>query len=86
MPRAQASPADLRRFASDLRQAQEDIRELTKGLNRKINSLDWDDDVKRRIEGDVSQVSKALVSFVGRLDEHARVVEQKAGHLEAYLG
>jgi uncharacterized protein YukE len=85
MARAQASPDALRQFAKDLRRAQEDVRSLTKNLERRMSALDWEDDVKRHLEGDVRAVGKGLLRFVGQLDGYAKQIERKAADLERYL-
>lgn len=80
-----ANPADLRKFAKDLRRVSEEVKQLSNGLVKTMNSLDWNDQVKKRIEGDVTQVVKGLQKFSDRLNsEHARTVEKKASELEAY--
>jgi ABC-type transporter Mla subunit MlaD len=84
MSRAEANPAHLRQFARELRSTREEIRQLVKSLERRLTSLDWDDDVKRRIDADVRTTAKGLVSFTDRLDQQAREVERKAAVLEQY--
>lgn len=81
-----ANPADLRRFAKDLRSTRQEIEALAKRLTRTLQSLDWSDQVKTRIEGDVRQVTSGLSKFSSRLDDHAKQVEKKAGDLERFLG
>jgi hypothetical protein len=83
---AHGNPADLRRFASELRRAGEQVRQLSRSLQRTLNALDWNDDVRRRIEADVKVATKGMEKFAERLsEEHARQVEKKAQDLETYL-
>lgn len=81
-----ASPSDLRRFAKELRTSKQEIEAATKRLTRVLQSLDWNDQVKQRIEGDVQQVASGIAKFGSRLDDHARTVEKKAADLERYQG
>ena len=86
MARAQADPDDLRRYARDLRQVQDDVRDLVRLLDQRMDALDWDDDVRRRVADDVQGVGKGLVQFINRLDDYAKQVDIKAADLEKYLG
>lgn len=79
-----ANPADLRRFAKELKNTRTEIEALAKKLTRTMGSLDWKDSVKTRIEGDVRQVTSGLSKFTARLDDHAKQVEKKAADLERY--
>jgi hypothetical protein len=84
MTRANANPAHIKQFARELRTTGQEVRQLVKTLERRLQSLDWDDEVKRRVDADIKATSKALVAFVARLDEQARQIERKAAILESY--
>jgi len=86
MAGAHADPEDLKRFAKQLRDTRQQVDQLGKGLKRTMASLDWNDAVKRKVDGDVSAVVKGLERFGSQLDEHAREVERKASELRTYLG
>lgn len=80
-----ANPADLRKFAKALRSAEGEVNALCARLTSTMNSLDWRDSVKDRVDADVNGAVKGLQRFGAQLSEHARTVDKKASQGEAFL-
>lgn len=85
MAGANTDPKDLRRLASEIQRAQTDITNSIKRVRSTLNSARWDDPVRRKFEGQLSEMETALKRFESTAQESNRYLVSKAGQLEAFL-
>lgn len=85
MNRVHASPEDLERFARRLRGIQDDVERFNRELERTLETIDWRDGVKDRIDNDVRQAVQGMRRFSHALGEHSREVDSKARTLREFL-
>lgn len=85
MNRVHASAEDLERFARRLRAIQEEVDRFNRELEQTLDTIDWRDAVKDRIDADVRQAIGGMRRFSVSLGEHARQVDGKARTLREFL-
>lgn len=83
--RVHASAEDLERFARRLRGIQDEIDRFNRELERTLETIDWRDSVKDRIDADVRQAVAGMRRFSTALGEHARHVDVKSRTLRDFL-
>lgn len=85
MSRVHASAEDLERFARRLRGIQDEVDKFNRELERTLETIDWRDAVKDRIDTDVRQAVSGMRRFSTSLGDHARQVDVKARSLREFL-
>ena len=87
MAQAHVDPADLRRFALDLKRFTDDIESLMGQLHARMNALGgtWRDQEQKKFAEAFQQTTKALGSFVEAAGEQAAYLNKKAAAIEQYL-
>ena len=87
MSKAHVDPAELRRFAMDLKRFTDDIESLVGQLHGKMNTLEgsWRDQEQKKFAETFTTATKALAVFVEAAGEHAVFLNKKAAAIEAYL-
>ena len=88
MAKAHVDPAELRRFARDLKRFSVELQDLMSKLHGRMVSLEktWRDQEHRKFAEEMETTMKTLGRFVESSDEHATFLMKKAGHIEDYLG
>jgi uncharacterized protein YukE len=88
MAKAHVDPAELRRFARDLKSFNHELQSLTSGLHAKLNALEqtWRDQEQRRFAEQFEQTLKVLSKFSVASEDHISFLMRKAAHIEEYLG
>jgi uncharacterized protein YukE len=87
MSKANVDPAELRRFALDLKRFTEDIEALVGQLHVRMNALEstWRDQEQKKFAETFSQTTRALALFVEAAGEHSVFLNKKAAAIEQYL-
>jgi uncharacterized protein YukE len=87
MSKANVDPAELRRFAMDLKRFTDDIESLMGQLHVRMNSLagSWRDQEQAKFAEAFTQTTKALAIFAETAAEHSVFLNKKAAAIEAYL-
>jgi uncharacterized protein YukE len=87
MSKANVDPAELRRFAMDLKRFTEEIESLMGQMNGRMNALGgaWRDQEHARFAEAFSQTTKVLGNFVVAAGEHSQFLNKKAAAIEQYL-
>lgn len=78
-------PADLRRLASEIQRAQNDIANSIKRVRSTLNSARWDDPARRKFDGQLAEMESAIKRFATTAQESNRYLVNKAGQLETFL-
>jgi uncharacterized protein YukE len=87
MAKANVDPAELRRFARDLKRFNSELQTLIGGLGARMSSLEksWRDQEQHRFAEEFEVTIKTLQRFLKTSDEHAVFLNRKAEHIEEYL-
>jgi uncharacterized protein YukE len=87
MSKANVDPAELRRFALELKRFTEEIEALVGQLHGRMTSLEdsWRDQEQKKFAEAFAQTTKALAVFVEAAGEHAVFLNKKAAAAEQYL-
>jgi WXG100 family type VII secretion target len=87
MSKANVDPAELRRFALDLKRFTQEIETLVGQMHSKMNGLEgsWRDQEQKKFSETFAQTTKALAHFVEAAGEHSAFLNKKAAAIEAYL-
>ncbi len=87
MAKAHVDPAELRRFARDLKRFSGELQALVSGLHGRMRSLEktWRDQEQRKFAEELEQTTKTLRRFVQSSEQHVSFLVKKAGHIEEYL-
>jgi len=87
MSKANVDPAELRRFALDLKRFTDDIESLVGQLHSRMSGLEgtWRDQEQKKFAETFTQATKALAAFVEAAGEHAAFLNKKAAAIEVYL-
>jgi uncharacterized protein YukE len=87
MSKANVDPAELRRFALDLKRFTDEIESLVGQLHGRMNSLEgsWRDQEQKKFAETFSQTTRALAVFMEAAGEHAVFLNKKAAAIEQYL-
>ena len=87
MSKANVDPAELRRFAMDLKRFSEEIESLVSQLHTRMGGLEsaWRDQEQKKFAEAFAQTAKALAVFVEAAGDHAVFLNRKAAAIEQYL-
>jgi uncharacterized protein YukE len=87
MAKANVDPAELRRFALDLKRFTGEIESLMGQLHARMSGLEgsWRDQEQKKFAETFAQTTKALAVFVEAAGEHAAFLSKKAAAIEEYL-
>jgi uncharacterized protein YukE len=87
MSKAQADPAELRRFAADLNRFNNDLTGLFQAINSKLRALEqsWRDNEQRKFTEAFDQTAKGIGVFIENSHQHVQMLNKKAAALEEYL-
>lgn len=87
MSKANVDPAELRRFALDLKRFTDEIGAVMGRLHARMNALEgsWRDQEQKKFAEQFVQTTKALGTFVEAAGEHASFLNKKATAIESYL-
>ena len=87
MSKAQADPAELRRFAADLARFNNDLQGLFQSINAKLRGLEqtWRDAEQRKFSEAFDQTAKGIGVFLENSVLHSQMLNKKAALLEEYL-
>jgi uncharacterized protein YukE len=85
MASVDADPADLQRFAAQLRRYQADGVQQLDRLSGQLNAMRWSDAQQRRFQTEWDRNARSIRAFMNSIDQHAAYLERKAKQLEDYL-
>ena len=87
MSKAQADPAELRRFAQDLNRFNIELTGLFQSINSKLRALEqsWRDNEQRKFTEAFDQTAKGIGIFIDSSHQHVQMLSKKAALLEEYL-
>ena len=87
MSKAHVDPAELRRFAMDLKRFTDDIEALVGQLHSRMSSLEgsWRDQEQKKFAETFASTVKALGAFIEAAGEHSVFLNKKAAAIELYL-
>ncbi|MFH1418703.1 MAG: WXG100 family type VII secretion target [Planctomycetota bacterium] len=87
MAKASVDPAELRRFARDLKRFSTELQTLLGGLHGKMLGLErtWKDQEQRKFFEELQQTTKVLKRFLESSDVHVNFLMRKATLIEEYL-
>lgn len=87
MSQAIVDPAELRRFASNLRKFNQELEERMTSLSAQLHALGatWRDGEHKKFTEDFEQQMKAIGRYVEVTNEHAPFLVRKAERIEEYL-
>jgi uncharacterized protein YukE len=87
MSKAQADPAELRRFAQDLNRFNIELTGLFQSINGKLRALEqsWRDNEQRKFTEAFDQTAKGIGVFIDNSTQHVQMLNKKAALLEEYL-
>lgn len=85
-PQVIATPEDLERFARDLKQFNDQLRESTARLNAGFNRLGdtWRDQEHQKFAREYQQTMRILKQFMGAADQQIPFLQRKAARLRDY--
>jgi WXG100 family type VII secretion target len=87
MAKANVDPAELRRFAQDLKRFNDELQGLMQTLGAKLHGLEatWRDQEQRKFVEAFDQTFKAIGNFLNNSGEHVKFLTKKATAVEDYL-
>ena len=87
MAKAQADPAELRRFSQDLNRFNTELTGLFQSINSKLRALEqtWRDAEQRKFTEAFDQTAKGIGAFIADSHQHVQMLNKKAMLLEEYL-
>lgn len=87
MAKAVVDPAELRRFAQDLKKFNTDLQQQTGGINARLATLaqTWRDQEQAKFTEEFETTVRALQKFTKACDQHVPYLLRKADAAEAYL-
>jgi uncharacterized protein YukE len=87
MAKADVDPAELRRFALDLKRFNAELAGLMAGLHARLGGLEsaWRDQEHRKFSEAFAQTTKALSTFLEASEQHVAFLSKKASLVEDYL-
>lgn len=85
MAKVDADPADLRRFAQQLRQFKSDVESQLNRLSGQLNGMQGSDAQQQRFRGEWEKSANSMRRFLSSIDQHSPYLERKAKQLEEYL-
>lgn len=85
MPDVNADPDKLRQFARTLSNSAQQFEQLSRQLQRGLESTGWKDGERQRFEQDFKQTLKAVTQFAERLrNEYVPQLNKKAEALDRF--
>lgn len=87
MSQAIVDPAELRRFANNLRRFNAEVEERMTALAAQMHALGttWRDQEHKKFVEEFEQQIKAIARCVDKTNEHAPLLIRKAERIEEYL-
>jgi uncharacterized protein YukE len=87
MSQAIVDPAELRRFAHNLKKFNDDLEERMTALRSQLQALGttWRDQEHKKFVDDFEHQVQAIAKFVEATNEHAPLLIRKAERIEEYL-
>ena len=87
MAKAHVDPAELRRFARDLKRFNGELQSLLGGLHARMMGLEntWRDQEQHRFTEEFDRTTKTLTTFLKASEQHVSFLTKKAVHIEEYL-
>lgn len=87
MSKAVVDPAELRRFAQDLKRFNQNLRDQLAALQARMNDLSqtWRDQEQKKFADEFEQTMRVLVRFTEVSDKHVPFLVRKAEKIEEYL-
>jgi uncharacterized protein YukE len=87
MPQAIVDPAELRRFAHNLRKFSGDVQERLTALGAQMASLErtWRDQEQKKFADEFQQHIKVISRFVEVVERHVPYLMRKADIIDEYL-
>jgi len=87
MPQAIMDPEEVRRFATELKQFNEDVRNRMASLQARFSSLgeSWQDQEHGKFAEEFRQTMKVLKRFIDASARHTPYLLRKARRIEEYL-
>ena len=87
MAKAVADPAELRRFAQDLKRFNNELQGNMQGLQARMGTLSqsWRDQEQAKFEEEFDATMKTLARFIKASEVHIPFLLRKAQRIEDYL-
>ena len=87
MSQAIVDPAELRRFANNLKKFNQDLEERMTALRSQLQSLgtSWRDQEHKKFTDDFEHHMQIFAKFIETTNEHAPFLLRKAERIEEYL-
>jgi uncharacterized protein YukE len=87
MSQAIVDPAELRRFANNLRKFNTELEERMTALNAQLQALSatWRDQEHKKFTEDLEQQMKMLLRYMESTSEYSPLLLRKAERIEEYL-
>ncbi len=87
MSQAIVDPAELRRFANNLRKFNTELEERMTALNAQLQALSasWRDQEHKKFAEDLEQQMKMLLRYMESTSEYSPLLLRKAERIEEYL-
>ena len=88
MPQAHADPAEIRRFAMQLKQFQQNMTQQMGAIHGQLQNLgqSWGDHEHDKFASEFEQAAIALRKFLETSEAHIPFLLRKADRLDEYLG
>jgi uncharacterized protein YukE len=87
MPQAIVDPIELRRFAHNLKQFNQELEERLTALRAQLHTLGatWRDQENKKFMDDFDEHMKVIAKYIEVTNEHAPFLLRKAERIEEYL-
>lgn len=87
MSQAIVDPAELRRFANNLKKFNQDLEERMTALRSQLQALGttWRDQEHKKFTEDFEQHMQVIAKFIATTSEHTPFLMRKAERIEEYL-
>jgi WXG100 family type VII secretion target len=87
MSQAIVDPAELRRFAQNLKKFNQELEQRLASLRAQLNALGatWRDQEHKKFVDDFEQHMKVIGKYMEATNEHAPFLLRKADRIEEYL-
>ena len=87
MGKAVVDPAELRRFAADLKRFGGEMQHLMATMHGRLAALEqtWRDQEQRKFAEAFEQTTKVLANFLEASQQHVSFLNKKAALIEEYL-
>jgi len=88
VPQAHADPEEIRRFAMQLKQFQQDLAKRMSAIQGQLNHLgqSWRDNEHEKFQAEFEQAAIAVRRFLEASESHIPFLLRKADRLDEYLG